>query len=218
MSDDDVELPVATGNATDQATRMVRWWGLLQRWTVRGGKTSLNVLKAMSPYAWALTFTVSVLSLTVSLKVLSLQRSGNRPEIIFNRTVLENPYDDGIFNIGMQNVGTRTAYNYQLQIKTVGIQSGQLIMLETVDGSNPIAREGGISAQPRLDMSKYLDVLVLCAAYNDDDGNVFKDVLFVNFPTMKRGLKKDKGGGGQYLAASVSPDTHSKLEKMHLCQ
>jgi len=117
----------------------------------------------------------------------------------------------------MQNEGTRTAYDFKVDIKTVGFSTGQIVHMETLTGSNPIRRQGGISAMPRLDMTKFLDVLALCSTYRDDDGNVYDDALFVNFPSMTRGLKKDKGGGGQYLAAGVSPDDHRKLEKMKVC-
>jgi hypothetical protein len=76
----------------------------------------------MSPYAWALALIVSLASLAVSIKISTLQQSGNRPEIIFARLQLRDPYDDGLFDIGMTNVGTRTAYYYRLDIKTVGLK------------------------------------------------------------------------------------------------
>jgi hypothetical protein len=91
------------------------------------------------------------------------------------------------------------------------------VKLETVIGTNPIRRQDGVSAQPRFDMSKYLDVMVLCESYADEDGKLFDDGMFINCPTMKRELKKDKGGGGQCLASSVSLDGHHKLEKMGVC-
>jgi hypothetical protein len=79
-------------------------------------------------------------------------------------------------------------------------------------------RQDGVSAQPRLDMTKYLDVMALCTIYSDEDGKIFNDAMFVNFPTMTRGLKKDKGGGGQYPASSIWPEQRRKLEKMEICK
>ena len=67
-------------------------------------------------------------------------------------------------------------------------------------------------------MNKYLDVLALCMTYSDDDGRSFADVAFYNFPTLKRGLKKDQGGGGQYLANILGLDSRRKLEKMNVCK
>jgi hypothetical protein len=178
----------------------------------------LRGLKAFSSYAWVPILIVGVISAVLSYRNLSFQQSGNRPEMIFNRMELRDPYDDGIFSLGMLNVGSRTAYDYQLSIRTVGIGTGQRVELETVSSSNPIGRQGGVSAEPHLNMSNFLDVLALCATYRDDDEKAFYDQIFVSFPTMTRGLTKDKGGGGQYLAANVSPDDRRRLEKMEVCK
>jgi hypothetical protein len=188
-------------------------WGYLKT-AAAWGKIAFKFVR---DHVGVLGLAVSVTALIVSLKILSLQRSGNRPEMIFNRMELRDPYDDGVFDVGMQNEGTRTAYDYKIDMKTVDLGTGQIVHMETLTGSNPIRRQGGISAMPRLDMTKFLDVLALCSTYRDDDGNVYNDALFVNFPSMTRGLKKDKGGGGQYLAAGVSPDDYRKLEKMQVC-
>jgi hypothetical protein len=149
---------------------------------------------------------------------LSLQQGGNRPQMTFNRVEIRDPYDGGIFSLGMLNVGTRTVYDYQLAIKTVEFATSKIVEMSLVIGGNPVRRQGGISAEPRLDMSKFLDVIALCTFYQDEDGKRFEDQMFVSFPTMKRGLKKDKCGGGLYLAASVSPDERRKLEKMEVCK
>jgi hypothetical protein len=178
----------------------------------------LRGLKAFSSYAWMPILTVGVASAIFSYRNLSMQQSGNRPEMIFNRIELHDPYDEGTFSLGMLNVGSRTAYEYQLVIKTVDIDTRQRADLETVSSSNPIRRQGGVSAEPRLKMSNFLGVMALCTTYRDDDDRTFDDQMFVNFPTMTRGLTKDKGGGGQYLAANVSPDDRRKLEKMEVCK
>jgi hypothetical protein len=138
--------------------------------------------------------------------------------MIFNRAEIRDPYDEGIFYIGIQNVGTRTAYDYHLVIITIEISTATKLAMFMVDGGNPVRRQSGISAEPRLDMSKFLDAIALCTSYQDEDGKRFEEQMFVNFPTMQRGLKKDKGGGGLYLAASVSPDERRKLDKMEVCK
>lgn len=193
------------------------WRGGLAR-TVEWSKAGARLLKAFSPFAWVPILTVGVLSAIMTYKNLSFQKAGNRPEMIFNRVELRDPYDDGILYFGMLNVGTRSAYDYNLTIKTVQFSSDTVVVLLVVNSSNPVRRQGSVSAEPRLDMSKYLDVMALCATYRDDDGKDFNDPMFVYFPTMTRGLKKDKGGGGQYLAASVSPDELHKLEKLEVCK
>jgi hypothetical protein len=197
---------------------------LKQRWIearakmLSGANATATALKAFSPYAWVPILTVGIVSAFLSYNNLSFQQSGSRPEMTFNRMELRDPYDDGIFSLGMLNVGTRTAYDYQLDIRTLEIATGKVVKLVTVSDSNPIRRQAGGSAEPRLDMSRFLDVLALCVSYRDENDRGFDDVSFVYFPTMTRGLKKDKGGGGQYLAASVSPDERRKLEKFEACK
>jgi hypothetical protein len=185
---------------------------------VAWAKAGLSGLKAFSPYAWLPILIVSIVSAVLGYRNITIQRSGNRPEMIFNRMELRNPYDDGIFSLGMLNVGTRTAYDYELVIETVDLGATKVVRLETVSSSNPIRRQGGVSAEPHLDMSKFLDVIALCSTYRDEDGNTFYDQIFISFPTMPRGLTKDKGGGGQYLAASVPPEERRKLERMKICR
>jgi hypothetical protein len=179
---------------------------------------TLSWLGRVSPYAWIPALIVSSVSAYFAYMNYTLQVSGSRPQMIFNRTDMTNPYDEGILSLGMMNVGTRTAYDYQLAIKTVDIQHDKTVNLAVISASNPIPRQGGISAEPRLDMTKFLDLLVLCATYRDDRGKTVDDLTAVDFPTMTRGLTKDKGGGGQYVAASVSPDVRRKVEKMGVCK
>jgi hypothetical protein len=192
--------------------------GCLQKRVRTATAAGLGGLKAFSPYAWVPILFVSIISATLAYRNFSAQQSGNRPEMIFNRVNLQNPYDDdGLFDLGMLNVGTRTAYNYRLVITTAELVAGKSTTLANVTSSNPIRRDGGASVAPHLDMSKYLDALILCVTYRDDNDKVFEDQMFVQFPTMTRGRTKDKGGGGQYPTASVSPDDYEKLDKMHLC-
>jgi len=191
----------------DGFTRTTVWW-----------KAFVSFLKAFSPYAWVLILVVSITSAVLAYKNLSLQQNAIRPEMLFNRMDMVDPYDDGILNLGMRNVGTRSAYDYHIERKTVDLTSGNIVLMQTLDNSNPIIRQGEISASPHLDMSKFLDVLVLCVTYHSEDGRTFNDPMFVTFPAMTRGLKKDKGGGGQYLAASVAPEQRQKLEKMEICK
>jgi hypothetical protein len=191
----------------DGFTRTTGWW-----------KAFVSFLKAFSPYAWVLILIVGITSAVLAYKNLSLQQSAIRPEMLFTRADMVDPYDDGILNLGMQNVGTRSAYDYHLTIKTVDLTSGNIAVMQVVNNSNPIIRQGGISASPRLDMSKFLDVMALCVTYSSEDGRTFNDQTFFTFPTMTRGLKKDKGGGGQYLAASVSPEQRQNLEKLEICK
>jgi hypothetical protein len=153
----------------------------------------------------------------ICLLKLSFQRGGSRPEIIFNRLELHDPYNDGILSLGMLNVGTRTAYNYRLDIKTVSLTAGTVVEMAFVNAANPIRRQAGAGAEPRLPMDKFLEVMALCASYQDDDDNKFQEVDFVAFPTLTRGLKKDKGGGGVYPAASVGPEDFGKLAAMKVC-
>ena len=127
---------------------------------------------------------------------------------------MRDPYDDGILSLGMLNVGTRTAYDYRLLIKTIAWDNGKVVKLATANGGNPIIRQGGGSAEPHLDMRNFLDVMALCTTYSDEDGKIFDDQMFITFPTVTRGLTKDKGGGGTYPAASVSPDEHRKLAEL----
>jgi hypothetical protein len=148
----------------------------------------------------------STTSAVLAYKNFSLQQSSIRQEMLFTRVDMSNAYDDRILNLGIQNVETRSAYDYHLSIKTVDLTSGNIVKMQTVNDSNPIVRQGGISASPHLDMSTFLDVMALCMTYHSEDGRTFNDPVFVTFPTMTRGLKKDKGGGGQYLADSVSPE------------
>lgn len=183
-----------------------------------GVQGCLKALNAFSPYAWFPILVVGSLSLLFTYRNFSLQQSGNRPEITFNRMELHDPYDQGIFSLGMLNVGTRTAYEYRLLIKTIDIGGRKVVQLETVLSSNPIRRQAGISAEPRIDMTKFLGVLALCTTYRDEDDKAFHDQMFVSFPTMTSVLTKDNGGRGQYLAASVSPDEQRKLEQMGVCK
>ncbi len=199
----------------DQAARLARRRGV---WGMKRLRDILVWLGHVSPYAWIPALIISSISAYLAYQNYTLQISGSRPQVIFNRMDLTNPYDEGMLSLGMINVGNRTAYDYALAINTVDLQHGQVVKLMIVNASNPIARQESIGAEPRLDMKKFLDVLVLCATYHDDSGKTFNDLTTVDFPTITRGLTKDKGGGGQYVAASVSPDVRRKLEKMGICK
>jgi hypothetical protein len=85
--------------------RIMGWLGYPKEVLAAWANTGLNLLKAMSPYAWVLALVASLASLGVAIKILSLQLSGNRPEIIFTRMDLRDPYDEGLFDIGVTNVG-----------------------------------------------------------------------------------------------------------------
>ena len=77
--------------------------------SVTWAKAGASGLKAFSPYAWLPILAIGVVSAILAYRNLSLQQGGNRPEMIFNRMDLRDPYDDGVLSLGMLNVGTRIA-------------------------------------------------------------------------------------------------------------
>jgi hypothetical protein len=175
-------------------------------------------LKAFSPYAYIPILIIGSFGAYFALQNFRLQKNGNRPEMIFTNVVLINPYHEGILEFTMRNVGTRTAYDLLVPVRTVEVSSGHMETLETIETSNAIRRDGTVGGQPRIDMRKFLDVMALCPKYRDEDSNKYEDVVFYRFPTVTPGLTKDKGGGGQYQPHDVSSDERRKLEKVRVCQ
>jgi hypothetical protein len=174
----------------------------------------LERLKAFSPYAWLPILIVAVISATLAYKNLSLQQAGSRPEVIAENTSLTVTADTtGTLGFAILNVGTREALDYLITIKTVDMGTGRVVILKTVTYSNPIKRQGVVGEGVHLDLSEFLDVLAMCAAYRDDDGNPYSDAAFFNFP----GMTKDKVNSG-FGAASVPPDVRKKLDKMDVCK
>jgi hypothetical protein len=142
---------IAGGNMQGEPTNTPEN-GCLQKRVRTATAAGLGGLKAFSPYAWVPILFVSIISATLAYRNFSAQQSGNRPEMIFNRVNLQNPYDDdGLFDLGMLNVGTRTAYNYRLVIKTAELVAGKSTTLTNVTSSNPIRRDGGASVAPHLE-------------------------------------------------------------------
>jgi hypothetical protein len=75
---------------------------------------SLSRLKTFSPFAWVPILAVGIISAIFAYKNYSFQQSASRPEMIIVRAEMFDPYDTGTLSLGMQNVGTRTAYDYRL--------------------------------------------------------------------------------------------------------
>src|ERR1700722_5248528 len=126
----------------------------------------LERLKAFSPYAWMPVLTVGIISATLAYRNLSLQQAGNRPDMALKRIEFGDPYGATIRSLGMQNVGTRAAFDYVTNIKTVEFDSDRVAILEE------------FSENVRIDISKFLDVIALCKTFHDDDGGQFSDPMF----------------------------------------
>jgi len=169
---------------------------------------------AFSPYAWVLILATSVVWVILATTNLSLRR----PEISFKRIELHDPYGAGVLSLGMQNVGTRAAFDYLLNIKTVDMGSGRVAHLENGGSSSPVTRQEEFSATVPVDMSHFLDVLAMCTTFRDDGGKQFSDPSFYVFPDLPRGDAKDKSKGRTYLAYSVDSDLRKKLDKMDVCK
>jgi hypothetical protein len=178
----------------------------------------LERLKAFSSYAWMPILAVGIISALLSCRNLSLQQAGNRPEMTFKRVELHDPYGAGVLSLWMQNVGTRAAFDYLLNIKTIDMGSGRVAHLENAGDSNPVKRQEDFSVDVTVDMSQFFDGLALCATFRDDGGEQFSDPVFYAFPDMPRGDEKDKAKGHIYPARTVDSDVRKKLDKMDVCK
>jgi hypothetical protein len=135
----------------------------------------LERLKAFSPYAWMPVLIVGVISATLAYRNPSLQQAGNGPDMTFKRIEFGDPYGAAILSLGMQNVGTRAAFDYVINIKTVEVDSGRVAFL---DADTDSKRQEEFGANAPVGMGKLLDALALCKTFHDDDGEQFSDPMF----------------------------------------
>jgi hypothetical protein len=85
-------------------------------------------------------FLPSIISTYYAYQNYRLQQMGYHPELLFTG-VATDPYDQGILDLQMRNVGTRAACKLNITIRTADILSGDAITLASVLGSNAIPRE-----------------------------------------------------------------------------
>ena len=138
----------------------------------------LERLKAFSPYGWMPILIVGVISATLAYRNLSLRQAGNRPDMTFKHIEFGDAYGAAILSLGTQNVGTRAAFDFAINIRTLEFDSGRVAILEAVTDSNQIKRQEEFGANVPANMGKFLDVLALCKTFHDDDGEQFSDPMF----------------------------------------
>lgn len=178
-------------------------------------KTLLWV-KGAAPYAWIPALIVSTISAYYAYENFTLQRTGNHPELLFTHVALSDPYDQGILELQMRNVGTRSAYRLNITVRTIDIDSGRAITLAAILGSK-IPREGAPSAQTKINVKQFLGVLVLCTKYFDQTDKEYGDISFYKFPNLNPQLTKEEGGGGVYEPSDILPEELQRLERLSIC-
>jgi hypothetical protein len=174
-------------------------------------------LKGAAPYAWIPAFFLSIISTYYAYQNYRLQQMGNHPELLFTRVALNDPYDQGILDLQMRNVGTRAAYKLNITIRTADILSGDAITLASVLGSNAIPREGTPSVKVKINVKQFLGVLVLCTQYFDGSDKEYDQVTYYRFPNLKPQLTKEESGGGVYDSTDVFPEERQRLERLLIC-
>ena len=177
----------------------------------------LLALRELATYAWLPALVISSISAYFAFQNYSLQTSGNRPELVYTRLVLNDPYDQATLEMSLRNVGNRPARNLKIMVGTTDPQGKRLAILATVVGSNVILKDGAPGARPKINVKDFLGVLVVCTQYTDADKNQFTDVAFHKIPNLKPGLTKEQGGGGEYTLSDVLPEERDTLTKLSLC-
>jgi hypothetical protein len=71
------------------------------RWILK----TLLWLKGAAPYAWIPALIVSGVSAYFAYQNFALQVAANHPELVFTHVALNDPYDQGILDLQMRNVG-----------------------------------------------------------------------------------------------------------------
>jgi hypothetical protein len=168
----------------------------------------------------ALALLASATSAYYAHKNFKLQTASNHPELTFTQLVLRNPPDEGLLNFAFRNVGTRQAENLKIVVRTVDPNGERPpTTLAIIFGGNSIPKDATREAHQKIDIKRFLGVLVFCTEYADQAGNQYRDVSFYQFPNVDpQRTKEQGGGGGEYGSMDISPDMQRKLEKLPICK
>jgi hypothetical protein len=178
---------------------------------------SVRWLKELALFAWLPALVVSCVSAYFAVLNYNLQTSGNRPELIYTRLVLVDPYEQSTLEMQLRNVGARPAHDLRILLGTTDVEAKMLVSLGTIVGSNLIPRDAMPAAQAKIDLKQFRGILIVCTQYSDAANNQYRDVAFHKIPNLKVGLTKEQGGGGEYKMADVLPEERVLLTKRSLC-
>jgi hypothetical protein len=134
---------------------------------------------------------------------------------MFTQVQLRNPPDEGLLILALRNVGTKPAENLNIVVRTVDPNGERLTTLATIFGGNSIPKEGTPGASPKIDVKRFLGILVLCTEYTDQSGNRYTGASFYQFPNVDPQRTREQGGGG---SSDIPPAIQSKLEKHSVCK